>query len=551
MLSGDPTLRTYDPNSFAQQAITFLCLDFNGVSTRHNSLPAKSCPSGIRAQVNFPSCWDGKNVDSPDHKSHVAFLSEGADKGTCKDPKYPVTLPRIFIEVYWSTAEFDQIRSSAKNATQPFVYAYGDPTGYGYHADFLNGWDKGVLQNAVDKCHCNIYGDPQCCADQKIFTLTKGKQCRITKTIDEQTTGTMAKLPGNNPVQKEGVRATMFSDTSIPTLLSPVYAYTGDTPTQVGKPIVAPGSGGPSSLLSSSSSTDIAPSSTKSTSSTVLAPQPSSSYIASSPMPSSSVLSSSSMVGSSKPVASTTASSASAPSASVPPFPGPPASGAHGSSSTSTRPAGQTPTAPAISTPTSSGENINDECGDEEDDNSHEEGNGKDETGDGHNSALPAPSSTQPLFTSASPAHTSSSQAHMASTPASTGPASSDDENDEDLPYCDEEDDGGEVVAPAPSPSPAPPSSGSGSNRPEPNSVHSHAASTPAVPTPVTTLVVAGSPPTGNFLPVASSHPICSTGKFRHKQLKEARALREKRAFHHARSIHDRSMRSHRHARAF
>jgi len=48
---GDPTLRTYDPNSYAQQAVTFLCLDFDGVSTRHNELPAASCPSGIRAQI--------------------------------------------------------------------------------------------------------------------------------------------------------------------------------------------------------------------------------------------------------------------------------------------------------------------------------------------------------------------------------------------------------------------------------------------------------------------------------------------------------------------
>jgi hypothetical protein len=48
---GDPTLRQYDATSPAQRAITFLCLDFNGVSTRHNELPAKSCPSGIRAQI--------------------------------------------------------------------------------------------------------------------------------------------------------------------------------------------------------------------------------------------------------------------------------------------------------------------------------------------------------------------------------------------------------------------------------------------------------------------------------------------------------------------
>jgi len=44
-------LRTYNASSFAQQAVTFLCLDFNGVSTKHNELPAKTCPSGIRAQI--------------------------------------------------------------------------------------------------------------------------------------------------------------------------------------------------------------------------------------------------------------------------------------------------------------------------------------------------------------------------------------------------------------------------------------------------------------------------------------------------------------------
>ncbi|KDR78699.1 hypothetical protein GALMADRAFT_64058 [Galerina marginata CBS 339.88] len=234
MLSGDPTLRTYDPNSFAQQAVTFLCLDFNGVSTKHNELPAKECPSGIRAQINFPSCWDGKNLDSADHKSHVAFLSGGPDTGTCSDPNFPVVLPRIFIEVYWGSADFDNVRSQARNTSQPFVYSYGDPTGYGYHADFINGWDAGVLQRAVDQCHCNEFGDATCCVNQGIFDMDQGKSCRITKSIDEQTTGTLLKLPGNNPVQPYGKKATLFVDSVTPPLLSPIYAYTGDSPTATG-----------------------------------------------------------------------------------------------------------------------------------------------------------------------------------------------------------------------------------------------------------------------------------------------------------------------------
>ncbi|KAJ3991522.1 hypothetical protein F5050DRAFT_1581285, partial [Lentinula boryana] len=100
MLSGDTTLRTLNASSFAQQAVTFLCLQFSGTSNRYNELPiGVSCPAGIRSQINFPSCWDGKNIDSEDHKTHVAFLSTGPDNGTCDDPQFPVTLPRIFMEV--------------------------------------------------------------------------------------------------------------------------------------------------------------------------------------------------------------------------------------------------------------------------------------------------------------------------------------------------------------------------------------------------------------------------------------------------------------------
>jgi len=48
---GDPNIRTFDPSSFAQQAVTYLCLDFNSKSSRSNEMPKKRCPSGIRSQI--------------------------------------------------------------------------------------------------------------------------------------------------------------------------------------------------------------------------------------------------------------------------------------------------------------------------------------------------------------------------------------------------------------------------------------------------------------------------------------------------------------------
>ncbi|KAG7444818.1 uncharacterized protein BT62DRAFT_1077570 [Guyanagaster necrorhizus] len=257
MISGTPTLRTYNASSYAQQAVTFLCLDFSGTATKFSTIPPQECVSGIRAQINFPSCWDGVNTDSSDHKSHVAFLSGGPDSGTCEDPNYPVRLPRIFMEVYWASTDFDDYRDQAKNTTQPFVFSYGDPTGYGYHADFINGWDSGALQKAVDNCNCNEYGDPTCCGDNGVFTYQTGTQCYITNIVDEQTTGLLTKLPGNNPVQQAGIAATIYEDDDVPGFLEPVYVYTGSSPTATatttegGSTVAASGS----STASSASST--------------------------------------------------------------------------------------------------------------------------------------------------------------------------------------------------------------------------------------------------------------------------------------------------------
>lgn len=241
-LSGDPKLRTYDPNSKAQQAITFLCLDFNGETTRHNELPKKKCPSGIRSQVNFPMCWDGKNADSPDHQSHVAFPSGGADKGTCNDPNFPVTLPRIFIEVYWDTGSFNALSSQAANPEQPFVFSNGDPTGYGYHGDFMNGWDRATLERAIapDGCTCDIYGGFDCCVNKGIFKKNT-EECRITPTFAEATSGTLPKLPGNNPIGTDP--GNMIVDKS-PERYAEIIEYRGKVPPRTSN--VIPGSGGDS-----------------------------------------------------------------------------------------------------------------------------------------------------------------------------------------------------------------------------------------------------------------------------------------------------------------
>jgi hypothetical protein len=68
------------------------------------------------------------------------------DNGQCPST-HPIHLVSIFYEVYFYVAPFND-----QNDNGRFVLANGDPTGYGLHGDFMNGWDSSVLSRAVKTC---------------------------------------------------------------------------------------------------------------------------------------------------------------------------------------------------------------------------------------------------------------------------------------------------------------------------------------------------------------------------------------------------------------
>jgi hypothetical protein len=104
--------------------------------------------SGLRAQIIMPSCWDGKNLDSPDHKSHVAY-PDGTDNGKCPST-HPKRFVTLFYEFLYDVKSWDSEWAGDKH---PFVFSNGDPTGYSYHGDFFNGWDINILKKAINECN--------------------------------------------------------------------------------------------------------------------------------------------------------------------------------------------------------------------------------------------------------------------------------------------------------------------------------------------------------------------------------------------------------------
>ncbi|KAJ8129809.1 hypothetical protein O1611_g3823 [Lasiodiplodia mahajangana] len=219
MVAGDPNNRNYT-DTLEQRAVSFVCLGTEGPATFE--LPGQNCPGGLRAQLTMPSCWDGKNLDSPDHKSHMAYPS-GLDNGVCPD-SHPKRFITVFYEVTWGVDDFKDMWYGDK---QPFVFSNGDMTGRGYHGDFINGWDIPTLQKAINECNAESGNIEECSA----FTFREDNDmtaCKVLPRVNETVSGVLSALPGCNPIQSGPEPAVEKSDcrSAVSQIGDPILPFT-------------------------------------------------------------------------------------------------------------------------------------------------------------------------------------------------------------------------------------------------------------------------------------------------------------------------------------
>ncbi|KAF2442753.1 hypothetical protein P171DRAFT_363620 [Karstenula rhodostoma CBS 690.94] len=201
MLIGDPGYRAPSPIAQEYKSIAFRCFtepwgpappasEIGGDwDTRY--FPNKPCPYGLRVNNFFPTCWDGVNVDSPDHKSHVAYPSKGTFETDWECPDtHPVKLPQILYETIWNTSAFNDASMWPTDGTQPFVFSMGDPTGYGWHGDYLFGWKGDALQRAMDR-YCGTD-----CPVLETQSIEKANTCAKAVVVNETVDGWLGGIPG-------------------------------------------------------------------------------------------------------------------------------------------------------------------------------------------------------------------------------------------------------------------------------------------------------------------------------------------------------------------
>lgn len=115
-------------------------------STTPVTCPFDGVRNGLKLRIRFMDCWDGANLDSADHASHMAYSRRGLCPAT-----HPVPVPAILMNVVYPTA-----------GGPGAVLASGNSP-YTGHADFFNAWDQPTLQMLVANClnanvHCGATG---------------------------------------------------------------------------------------------------------------------------------------------------------------------------------------------------------------------------------------------------------------------------------------------------------------------------------------------------------------------------------------------------------
>ena len=104
-----------------------------GNNVQNGSATPQACTDNqdLVGLIRFPECWNGKDLDSTDHKSHVTY----AVNGVCAAGT--VALPQLQMHIHYPAQ------------TDVSTLAMSSGSIYSLHADFMNGWNQRGFERQV------------------------------------------------------------------------------------------------------------------------------------------------------------------------------------------------------------------------------------------------------------------------------------------------------------------------------------------------------------------------------------------------------------------
>lgn len=186
MTVGDPTT-----SARPHVGLRYQCVQGQNRGPELSDFPPQPCSSGIFTTQHFPACWDGVNLDSPDHQSHMynTITTDGFMNAPKCPASHPVRMPQVAFETMWDTSKFNSMWPSG--TPNPFVWSFEGTSG-GTHADYMFGWKGDSLQRAMDKSECFYDG----CGSITKQAMATANQCTVEDMVGEDSTGWLSALPG-------------------------------------------------------------------------------------------------------------------------------------------------------------------------------------------------------------------------------------------------------------------------------------------------------------------------------------------------------------------
>lgn len=135
MVAGNAMARTDQSDSVVQWS----CIGSSAISA---TIP--DCgTSNLNLLVQFPDCWDGVNLDTPNHKSHMVYSA-----GRSCPASHPNLLPSTQYRVEFPVSGAGVTLSSDK----PMMGVGQAAPGQSAHGDFINAWNQTTLTQRVTTC---------------------------------------------------------------------------------------------------------------------------------------------------------------------------------------------------------------------------------------------------------------------------------------------------------------------------------------------------------------------------------------------------------------
>lgn len=173
MIAGDAA-RTTAP---ADSSVTrFKCIGGPNNENDKYGPSIGNCDVGAQLwqEIFFPQCWDGVNLDSANHKSHMSYVAmvwapprPASEGGAYQIPACPATHPVIIPSITYNVIYNIKTPGAAlKWRLSSDMYDAALPAGWSSHGDYMYGWDQSVSDawgknciRAKKDCHSHLLGD--------------------------------------------------------------------------------------------------------------------------------------------------------------------------------------------------------------------------------------------------------------------------------------------------------------------------------------------------------------------------------------------------------